>query len=68
MYAARAAAARSARGPPRRLGAVAMIPIIIPGSVVRAASDGLKSIDDKVTGGSVQSKTGEAKKAAVEVS
>jgi hypothetical protein len=44
-----------------------MIPIIIPGSVVKAASDGLKSLDDKVTGGAVQSKTGEAKKAAGEV-
>ena len=41
-----------------------MIPIIIPGSVVRAAGDGLKSLDDKVTGGAVQSKTTEAKKSA----
>ena len=41
-----------------------MIPIIIPGSVVKAATDGLKSLDDKVTGGAVQSKTTEAKKAA----
>ena len=43
-----------------------MIPIIIPGSVVKAAGDGLKSLDDKVTGGAVQSKTTEAKKAASE--
>ena len=41
-----------------------MIPIIIPGSVVKAAADGVKALDDKATGGAGQAKKKELSESA----
>ena len=41
-----------------------MIPIIIPGSVVKAAADGVKALDDKATGGAAQAKKRELSQSA----